>query len=126
VHRYGLPHRIITDLALTSTITSSGSTARTVGSTSDMSQSPILRPMDKSSVPTGWYSMLSRRGCTMLLTQRRQVDQGTTQCALGAAYSTLQAKGTIAILSGLRLRSNSPCRCHVGFTGSRAIRRKHI
>jgi hypothetical protein len=33
------------------------------------------------------------------------VDQGTTQCALGAAYSTLQANATIAILPGLWLRS---------------------
>jgi hypothetical protein len=37
VHRYRLPHRIITDLGSNSTITSSGSTARTAGSTSDMS-----------------------------------------------------------------------------------------
>jgi hypothetical protein len=35
--------------APTSTITSSGSTARTAGSTSYMFQSPILGPMDKSS-----------------------------------------------------------------------------
>jgi hypothetical protein len=40
VHRYELPHRIITDWAPTSTITSSGSSARTAGSTSDMSQFP--------------------------------------------------------------------------------------
>jgi hypothetical protein len=37
VHRYGLPHRIITAWAPTSTITSFGSTARTAGSTSNMS-----------------------------------------------------------------------------------------
>jgi hypothetical protein len=37
VHRYRLPHRIITDLGSNSTITSSGSTATTAGSTSDMS-----------------------------------------------------------------------------------------
>jgi hypothetical protein len=39
--------------APTSTITSSGSIARTVGSTSDMSQLPILGPMDKLSAPRG-------------------------------------------------------------------------
>jgi hypothetical protein len=50
--------------ATTSTITSSGSTARIVASTSDMSQLPILGPMDKSSVPTGWCSTLSRSGYT--------------------------------------------------------------
>jgi hypothetical protein len=70
VHRYGLPHRIITDLGPTSTITSSRSTARTAGSTSDTSQSPIHGPMDKSSVPTGWYSTLSRSDCAMLLIQK--------------------------------------------------------
>jgi hypothetical protein len=70
VHCYGLPHHIITDLAPTLTITSSGSTARTAGSMSDTSQSLIHGPMDKSSVPTGWYSTLSRSDCTMLLTQK--------------------------------------------------------
>jgi hypothetical protein len=54
--------------ALTSKTTSSGSTARTAGSTSDMSQLPTLGPTDKSSVPTGWCSTLSRSGYTMLLT----------------------------------------------------------
>jgi hypothetical protein len=68
VHRYGLPHRIITDLAPTSTTTSSGSTARTAGSTSDTSQLPILGPTDKLSAPTGWCSTLSRSGYTTLLT----------------------------------------------------------
>jgi hypothetical protein len=53
VHRYGLPHHIITDLAPTSTTTSSGSTARRAGSTFDTSQLPILGPMDKSSAPMG-------------------------------------------------------------------------
>jgi ribonuclease HI len=69
VHRYGLPHRIITDLAPISTITSSGNTARTVGSTSGTSQSPIHGPTDKSSAPMGWYSTLSRSDYMMLLTQ---------------------------------------------------------
>jgi hypothetical protein len=53
-----------------SIITSSGSTARIEGSTSDMSHSPILGPMDKSSAPMGWYSTLSKRDCTMLLIQK--------------------------------------------------------
>jgi hypothetical protein len=52
----------------TSTTTSSGSTARIAGSTSDMSQLPILGPTDKSSAPTGWCSTLSRSGYTTLLT----------------------------------------------------------
>jgi ribonuclease HI len=56
--------------APTSTITSYGSTARTVGSTSDMSQLPTLGPTDKSSAPTGWCSTLSRSGYTTLLTPK--------------------------------------------------------
>jgi hypothetical protein len=36
------------------------------------------------------------------------VDQGTTQCTLGATHSTLQANGAIPLLPGLRLRSNPP------------------
>jgi hypothetical protein len=43
---------------------------RTAGSTSDMSQLPILGPMDKSSALMGWYSTLSRSDCTMLLIQK--------------------------------------------------------
>jgi hypothetical protein len=35
-----------------------------------MFQSPILGPTDKSNMPTGWYSMLSRSDCTTLLTQK--------------------------------------------------------
>jgi hypothetical protein len=53
-----------------STITSSGSTARTAGSTSDMSQLPILGPMDKSSAPMGWCSTLSRSGYMTLPTPK--------------------------------------------------------
>jgi hypothetical protein len=70
VHRYGLPTTSSQTWAPTSTITSSGSTVRTAGSTSDMSQLPILGPVDKSSVPMGWYSTLSRSDCTMPLIQK--------------------------------------------------------
>jgi hypothetical protein len=70
VHRYGLPHRIITDLGATSITTSFGNTARTAESTFGMSQSPIHGPTDKSSVPTGWYSTLSRSDYMTLLTQK--------------------------------------------------------
>jgi hypothetical protein len=126
VHRYGLPRRIITDLAPTSTITSSGSTARTAGSTYDMCQLPILRPMDKSSMPTGRYLMLSRSDCTMLLTQKEASGSRNYPMRSRAVYSTLQPNGTIPILPGLRLRRNSPCRRHVRFASSRAIRKGHI
>jgi hypothetical protein len=64
VHRYGLPHRIITYLGSNFT-TSSGSTARTAGSMFVASQSPTRAPMDKSSAPMGWYSTPARHDCTM-------------------------------------------------------------
>jgi hypothetical protein len=70
VHRYRLPHRIITDLGSNFNNHHSGSTARTAGSTSGMSQLPIYGPTDKSSMPTGSYSMLSRSDYTTLLTQK--------------------------------------------------------
>jgi hypothetical protein len=56
----------------TSTITSSESTARTVGLTSGMSQSPSHGTTDKSSAPMGWYPTLSRSDYTMLLTQKEE------------------------------------------------------
>jgi hypothetical protein len=62
IHRYGLPTASSQTWAPTSTTTSSGSTARTAGSTSDTSQLPIHGPTDKSSAPTGWCSTLSRSG----------------------------------------------------------------
>jgi hypothetical protein len=66
-----------------------------------MSQSPILEPTDKLSAPTGWYSMLSKSDYTTLLAQKGQVDQGTTQCTLGASYTTYQADGVVTLLPGL-------------------------
>jgi hypothetical protein len=45
-----------------------------------MSQSPIHGPMDKSSVPTEWYSTLSRSDCTMLLT--RKEESGSRNCTM--------------------------------------------
>jgi hypothetical protein len=70
VHRYRLPIASSQTWAPTSTTTNSGSTARTAGSTSGMSQLPIHGPTDKSSAPTGWYLTLSRSDCMMLLTQK--------------------------------------------------------
>jgi hypothetical protein len=70
VHRYGLPHRIITDLGSNFNNHQFWDYCENIGIDADMSQLPILGPMDKSSVPTGWYSTLSRSDCTMLLTQK--------------------------------------------------------
>jgi hypothetical protein len=58
--------------------------------------------------------------------QRGQVDQGTTQCTVGAADSTIQANGAIPLLPGLRLRSNPPCRRHMELASSGALRRRRL
>jgi hypothetical protein len=64
VHRYGLPHRIITDLGSNFNNHQFWEYSENSGSTSDMSQLPILGPMDKSSTPMGWCSTLSKSGYT--------------------------------------------------------------
>jgi hypothetical protein len=70
VHRYGLPHRIITDLDSNFNNHQFWEYCENSGSTSDIYQLPILGPTDKSSVPTGWCSTLSRSGYMMLLTPK--------------------------------------------------------
>jgi hypothetical protein len=106
----------------TSTTTSSGSTARTAGSTSGMSQSLIHRPTDKSSVPTRWYSTHSRSDYTMLLIQNGASGSRNYPMHSGASYSTYQANRAVTILPGLRLRGYSTYRRHVGFAGSGTLR----
>jgi hypothetical protein len=70
MHRYGLPHRIITDLGFNFNNDQFWEYCENSGIDVRMSRSPILGPMDKSSVPMGWYSTLSRSDCTMLLIQK--------------------------------------------------------
>jgi hypothetical protein len=70
MHRYGLPHRIITDLGFNFNNHQFWEYCENSGIDVRMSRSPILGPMDKSSVPMGWYSTLSRSDCTMLLIQK--------------------------------------------------------
>jgi hypothetical protein len=103
--------------APTSTITSSGSTVITAGSTSGTFQSPIHGPTDKSSAPMGWYSMLSKSDYTMLPTQEEASGSRNYPMHSGAAYSTHLADGTVTLLPSLRLQSYSTCRRHVGFAG---------
>jgi hypothetical protein len=88
VHPYVLPHLIITDLGSNFNNHQFWEYCENSGIDVSMSQSPMHGPMDRSSVPTGWYSTLSRSDCMMLLNERRKVDQGTAQRSLGAAYST--------------------------------------
>jgi hypothetical protein len=70
VHRYGLPHHIITDLG--SNFNNHQFWEHCENSGIDIRYVSVahLWPMDKSSVPTGCYSMLSRSDCMMLLTQK--------------------------------------------------------
>jgi hypothetical protein len=70
VHRYGLPRRIITDLGSNFNNHQFWEYCENSGIDVRTSQSPIHRPMDKSSAPMGWYSTLSRSDCTMLLIQK--------------------------------------------------------
>jgi hypothetical protein len=82
--------------------------------------------MDKSSTLMGWYSTLSRSDCMMLPIPKEASESRNYPMHSWAAYSTLQADGIVPIFPSLRLRSYSTCRRHVGFTSSRAIRRRHI
>jgi hypothetical protein len=86
-----------------STTTSSGSTARTTGSTSGMSQSLIHGPTDKSSVPTGWYSTPSRSDYTTLLTQKGASGSRNYPMHSGASYSTYQANRAVTVTELLKL-----------------------
>jgi hypothetical protein len=70
VHCYGLPHRIIIDLGSNFNNDQFWEYCENSGINVDMSQLPILGPMDKSSMPMGRYSTLSRSDCMTLLTQK--------------------------------------------------------
>jgi IS30 family transposase len=110
VHHYELPHRIITDLGSNFNnhqfweyYENSGINVRYVS---------VAHPRANGQVEHAngmVLDALRKRLHDAANTKRRQVDQGTTQCALGATYSTLLADGTITIFPGLRLQSNPPC-----------------
>jgi hypothetical protein len=70
VHRYGLPHRITTNLG--SNFNNHQFWVYCENSRIDVRYVSVAHPRatDKSNVPTGWYSTLSRSDCTMLLTQK--------------------------------------------------------
>jgi hypothetical protein len=127
VHRYGLPHRIITDLG------------------SNFNNHQFWEYCKNSGIDVRYVSVAhprangqdERANRMVLDTLKKQLHDAANSkggwwikelpnALWGAAYSTLQANGTVAILPGLRLRSYSTHRRHVGFAGSRAIRRRHI
>jgi IS30 family transposase len=127
VHRYGLPHRIITDL---------GSNFNTHQFWEYCENSGI--DVWYVSVAHPWANGQVERANGMVLDalKKRLHDAANTkggkwikelpQRSLGAAYSNHQADGTVTLFPGLRLRNYSTCRRHVGVTGSRTVRRRHI
>jgi hypothetical protein len=68
VHRYGLPHRIITNLGSKFNNHQFWEYCENSGIDVHMSQLPILGPTNKSSAPMEWCSTLSRSGYTTLPT----------------------------------------------------------
>jgi hypothetical protein len=87
VHRYGLPHRIITDLGSNFNNHQFREYCKNSGIDVGMSQSPTHGPMDKSSAPMGWYSTLSRSDCTMPLTQKE--ESGSRNCPMHSGSCVL-------------------------------------
>jgi hypothetical protein len=80
VHRYGLPHCIITDLG--SNFNNHQFWEYYENSGIDVRYVSVAHPQatDKSSVPMGWYSTLSRSDCTTLLTQKEA--SGSRNCLM--------------------------------------------
>jgi hypothetical protein len=103
VHRYGLPHRIITDLGSNFNNHQFWEYCENSRTTFDMSQLPTLGPTDKSSATTGWCSTLSRSGYTTLLTLKEASGSRNYPTHSGATYSAFQANEAIPLLPGLRL-----------------------
>jgi hypothetical protein len=80
VHRYGLTHRIITDLGSNFNNHQFWEYYENSGIDVDMSQLLILGPMDKSSAPMGWCSTLSRSAYTTLPTPKEA--SGSRNCPM--------------------------------------------
>jgi hypothetical protein len=80
VHRYGLPHHIITDLGSNFNNHQFWEYCENSGIDVRYVTVAIHGPMDKSSAPMGWYSTLSRSNYTMLLTQKKA--SGSRNCPM--------------------------------------------
>jgi transposase InsO family protein len=104
VHRYGLPHRIITDLG--SNFNNHQFWEYCENSGIDVRYVSVAHPRANGQVERAnrmVLDALKKRLHDAANSKRRQVDQGTTQCTLGATYSALQANGAISKLPGLWL-----------------------
>jgi transposase InsO family protein len=127
VHRYGLPHRIITDLG------------------SNFNNHQFWEYCENSGIDV-WYVLADHpqdngqvkrtNGPVLDALKKRLHDAANTKggkwikelpnALWGTSYSTYQDKRAVTILLGLRLQGYSICRRQVGFAGSRAIRRRQI
>jgi hypothetical protein len=126
VNRYGLPHRIITDLG------------------SNFNNHKFWEYCKNSGIDVRYVSFAHPRangqveranGMVLDALKKRLHDAATSKGGkwikelpntLGATDSALQANGAIPLLPGLRLRSNPPCRCHMELTSSGALRQRHL
>jgi hypothetical protein len=87
---------------------------------------PSTGPQTTHGPQMGWYSTLSRSDYTTLLTQRGA--SGSRNCLMhsgGFAHNPPSQRGSHPIFWS-KLQSFPTCRRHVGFTGSRAVRRRHL
>jgi hypothetical protein len=110
IHRYELPHRIITDLG--SNFNNHQFWEYCENSGIDIRYVSVAHPRANGQVelPMGWCSTLSKSGYTTVSTPKEASgSRNYPMLSGGATYSTLQANGAISILPGLRLRRNPPC-----------------
>jgi transposase InsO family protein len=126
VHRYRLPHRIITNLG--SNFNNHQFREYCENSGIDIRHVSVAHPRANGQVECA-------NGMVLDALKKRLHDAANTkggkwikepQCTLGAAYSTHQVDGTVTLFPGLRLRCYPTGRRHMRFADSGAIRRRHI
>jgi transposase InsO family protein len=108
VHRYGLPHRIITDLG--SNFNNHQFWEYCEISGIDVWYVSVAHPRANGQVERAngmVLDTLKKRLHDAANTKGGQVDQGTNQCTLGALYSTYQANRADTLFPGLRLQGYS-------------------
>jgi hypothetical protein len=103
VHRYGLPHRIITDLG--SNFNNHHFWEYCDNSGIDVWYVSVTHPQANRQVErtNGMVLTLSRSDCTMLLTRKEESGSRNCPTLSGVAYSTHQANGTVTLFPDLRL-----------------------
>jgi hypothetical protein len=120
VHRYGLPHRITTDLG--SNFNNHQFWEFCENSGIDVRYVLVAHPRanDKSSAPMGWCSALSRSGYTMLLTPKEASrSRNCPTNSRGYGLSPPSQRGN-------PLTCNPPCRRHMELASSGALRLRRL